>query len=441
VKLSLRWLSRYVDLEDLSPEQVRDDITMSTAEIEDIEVFGGELGDLVIGHVVEHGKHPNADKLSLNVVDVGDGEPLSIVCGAPNVAAGQNVAVITPGGVLPGGHKIKKTKIRGVESFGMICSERELGLSEDHEGIMVLGDDLRPGAKLVDALPIADTVLEIENKSINHRPDLWGHFGFARELSAILGRPLRAPAVLDAYPEQGRSLPIDIEDREDCARFTGVILEGVRSMPAPDWMRWQNQALCPDPWTSWVNRGTVKQLKALFGPRSAVLLDHVELSDEGQDFSLIGVGGVPATRITPTGEEKTFGAAADLTFEERKAIWTRWIGLYRKLMLSRGEYLNLYDLVYDAPETHVIRKGATLYYAFYPGEPDGIVADDRELYSQRKDTKHFQGRLELRGLDPTKSYRVHDYENDVDLGVVTGADPFLEAEIEHHLLVEVFEVE
>ena len=184
----------------------------------------------------------------------------------------------------------------------------------------------------------------------------------------------------------------------------------------PDWMRWQNQALSPDPWTSWVNRGTVKQLKALFGPRSAVLLDHVELSDEGQDFSLIGVGGVPATRITPTGEEKTFGAAAELTFEERKAIWTRWIGLYRELMLSRGEYLNLYDLVYDVPETHVIRQGATLYYAFYPGEPDGIVADNRELYSRRRHSKQFKGCLELRGLDPAKSYRVYDYENEIDLG-------------------------
>jgi alpha-galactosidase len=202
-------------------------------------------------------------------------------------------------------------------------------------------------------------------------------------------------------------------------------------------MRWQNQALCPDPWTSWVNRGTVKQLKALFGPRAAVLLDHVELSDEGQDFSLIGVGGVPATRITPTGDEKTFGAAARLTFGERKAIWTRWIALYRELMLSRGEYLNLYDLVYDVPETHVIRKGDTLYYAFYPGEPDGIVADNRDLYSCRRDSKHFRGRLELRGLDPGKSYRIYDYENEIELGVVTGGAPYLGAEIEHHLLLEV----
>jgi alpha-galactosidase len=106
-------------------------------------------------------------------------------------------------------------------------------------------------------------------------------------------------------------------------------------------------------------------------------------------------------------------------------------------MLSRGEYLNLYDLVYDVPETHVIRRGKKLFYAFYPGEPDGIVADNRELYSERKDSKRFQGRLELRGLDPATSYRVYDYENEVELGVVTGADPFLQVEIDHHLLVEV----
>jgi len=206
----------------------------------------------------------------------------------------------------------------------------------------------------------------------------------------------------------------------------------------PDWMRWQNQALSPDPWTSWVNRGTVKQLKALFGPRSAVVLDHIELSDEGQDFSLIGVGGVPATRITPTGLA-LFGAAASLTFEQRKAIWTRWIGLYRALMLSRGEYLNLYDLVYDVPETHVIRKGTTLYYAFYPGEPDGVVADQRDLYARRRQSKRFRGRLELRGLDPKKMYRVYDYENESELGALSGGDPFLQAEIDHHLLVEVSE--
>jgi len=205
----------------------------------------------------------------------------------------------------------------------------------------------------------------------------------------------------------------------------------------PDWMRGQNQALSPDPWTSWVNRGVVKQLKALFGPSAAVVLDHVELSDEGRDFALIGVGGVPATRITPDGREKTFGSAARLSFEEKKKIWTRWIRLYRKLMLSRGEYLNLYDLIYDRPETHVIRVGEKLYYAFYPGEPDGIRADQRDLYEEKKSTKHFSGTLEFRGLEREKTYRVYDYEHQAHLGEIRGCDPHLKVEIDHHLLVEV----
>jgi len=208
----------------------------------------------------------------------------------------------------------------------------------------------------------------------------------------------------------------------------------------PDWMQWQNQSISPDPWTSWVNRGIVKQLKALFGPSAAVVLDHIELSDEGMDFSLIGVGGVPATRITPTGQEKSFGVGATLRFEEKKAIWKRWIGVYLDLMLSQGEYLNLYDLVYDIPETHVIRKGDRLYYAFYPGEPDGIVADQRELYDEKKGTKQFRGTLEFRGLDEEKRYRVFDYENQRELGILEGKQPFLQAEIDHHLLVVLSEI-
>lgn len=238
MKISLRWLSRYVDLDDLTAEEVRDHLTLSTAEIEAIEVFGGGIDDVVVGRVLEAQRHADADKLTLTRVDVGGDAPLAIVCGAPNVAAGQTVAVATPGAALPGGVKIKKAKIRGVESCGMICSERELGLSDAHEGIMVLEGDARPGTRLTAALPITDRVLEIDNKSVNHRPDLWGHYGFARELSAILRRPLRELPVATRLPERGRTLDIAIEDRADCPRFTGVVIEGVRVQRSPAWLRW-----------------------------------------------------------------------------------------------------------------------------------------------------------------------------------------------------------
>lgn len=237
MKVSMRWLGRLVDLDGLSAEEIREDLTMHTCEVEDLVEYGAGLDDLVVGHVLECGRHPHADKLSLARVDIGAGEPLAIVCGAPNVAAGQKVAVVPSGGRLPGGTRIKKTRIRGVESFGMICSEQELGLSDEHEGILVLHPGLRPGLPLTQALDVHDRVLEIDNKSINHRPDLWGHYGIAREIAAIRGRELRTPAGDVGLPARGRTVEIVIENLRDCPRFCGLVIENVEEVRSPDWMR------------------------------------------------------------------------------------------------------------------------------------------------------------------------------------------------------------
>ena len=148
MKLSLKWLERHVELEGRSPEQIRDDLTMSTAEIESIETFGAGLQDVLVGHVVSAKKHPDADKLTVTSVDTGAGETIQIICGADNVAVDQKVAVAIAGSVLPGGLEINKAVIRGVESWGMICSEKELGLSEDHSGILELEPTCRAGARL-----------------------------------------------------------------------------------------------------------------------------------------------------------------------------------------------------------------------------------------------------------------------------------------------------
>lgn len=236
MKISLRWLSRHVDLSDKTPEQIRNDLTLSTAEIEGIEVFGRGIEEVVVGRVLERLKHPDADKLSLTKVDVGQSEAVPIVCGAPNVAQGQYVAVILPGGTLPDGTKIKKTKIRGAESCGMICSERELGISDEHDGILVLEGEPKVGTRLVDALPIVDHVFEIDNKSINHRPDLWGHYGFARELAAIYGKKLEPLPQRLALPTSGQTVPIRIEDQEGCPRYLGLVIEGVTPKPSPAWL-------------------------------------------------------------------------------------------------------------------------------------------------------------------------------------------------------------
>lgn len=249
MKISLRWLSRHVDLSGIEPKQILADLTMSTAEIDGLIRFGDGLEPFVVGHVRKREKHPDADKLSVCEVDLGGaGGVVQIVCGAPNVAAGQRVVVIRPGDTLPaaggkGALKIKVGKIRGVESHGMICSESELALSTEHDGILVLPPDTPIGARFVDTAPVQDHVFEIDNKSVNHRPDLWGHYGFARELAAIYGRPLKPLAAGVPFPTAGKKVEVVIDDRHGCPRYCGLVIDGVVAGPSPNELRWQLAAV------------------------------------------------------------------------------------------------------------------------------------------------------------------------------------------------------
>lgn len=234
--ISYSWLQRHVNLDGISPEELCNDLTLSTAEVEGLEPFVPQLANVTVGHVLERVQHPDADKLGVCTVDVGAGDPVQIVCGAPNVAVGHHVAVATVGTVLPGDLKIKKSKIRGVLSFGMICSERELGLGEEHDGIWVLPDDTQVGQPVSEQLGLVDWIIEIDNKSLTHRPDLWGHRGIAREVAAIYGRELLP---LDtSLPSLGSeaAFPVRIEDPA-CSRYLGLSIDGVRIEPSPDWMR------------------------------------------------------------------------------------------------------------------------------------------------------------------------------------------------------------
>ncbi|TAJ21210.1 MAG: phenylalanine--tRNA ligase subunit beta [Planctomycetota bacterium] len=253
VKISYRWLSRHVDLAGLAPQDVANDLTLHTAEVEGLHAFAPVLERVVVGHVLERAKHPDADKLSVCRVDVGTAggatEPLQIVCGAPNVAGGQRVAVALAGTELPGDVKIKKSKIRGVESNGMICSERELGLGDEHNGIWVLPEGAHVGkavlasTELLGAPGVAsalDWVIEIDNKSLTHRPDLWGHRGFARELQAIRGAALK-PLALDLAAlskRAGAGAPFAVRvDSPACLRYLALELDGVANGRSPDWLR------------------------------------------------------------------------------------------------------------------------------------------------------------------------------------------------------------
>jgi phenylalanyl-tRNA synthetase beta chain len=232
--ISYRWLARHVDLTDITPQQLVAELTLSTAEVEGLEPFLPHMADVTVGYVVKRDKHPDADKLSVCMVDVGQQGLLQIVCGANNVAAGQKVAIATAGTVLPGDFKIKKSKIRGQESNGMICSERELALGDEHDGIWVLPADAKIGARVADVMEFGDWVFEIDNKSITHRPDLWGHRGMAAEVAAIFGRQLKP---LDLPPiATGAGFPVRIESSA-CSRYFALSLDNVQPQKSPLWLK------------------------------------------------------------------------------------------------------------------------------------------------------------------------------------------------------------
>ena len=239
--ISYNWLKEYIDL-DLTAEETAEALTLTGLEVEEVIERGGNLDGIVVGKVEECNAHPNADKLVLCKVNVGD-EVLPIVCGAPNVQAGQYVPVALTGTSLPLGNngelvKIKKTKIRGEESRGMICAEDELGLGDDHSGIMVLDEEAEPGTPLMDVLQMEkDTVFEIGLTP--NRPDAACHIGSARDLTAVLDKPLKKPHLEEPVPEGDLSgkATIRITDTDKCGRYVGLMIENITVQESPQWLK------------------------------------------------------------------------------------------------------------------------------------------------------------------------------------------------------------
>ena len=238
MRVPLSWLRDYVPL-DMSVEDLAQRIDISTAVVAAIERRGvpdedGNLGLFRVGRVLEAEKHPNADRLQLCVVDVGEAEPYQIVCGAWNFGAGASVAVALPGAQLPGGLVLERRTLRGKESAGMILSERELELGDDHSGIIVL-DEGEPGAPLADVLPIRDVVLDLE--ITGNRPDLLSVYGVAREVAALFRLDLAPPPGRDPEPAGDERVQVTVDDREGCPRYLGRLFRDVRVAPSPTWLR------------------------------------------------------------------------------------------------------------------------------------------------------------------------------------------------------------
>lgn len=237
--LSLNWLNDFIKIpKNIGPSDLATKLTMHTVEVEGWNDQQEAFKGVVVGKVLEVGKHPNADRLRLTKVDIKK-EILSIVCGAPNVEVGQMVPVATIGAILPNGLEIKESEIRGEKSFGMLCAEDELGLGKSHEGIMVLDSSAKVGQEFSKYLKLDDTVLEIDNKSLSNRSDLWGHYGMAREIGTFYKLPLKSyEKFLSPEIEEGKEkIDIKIEDKKMCPRYMALKIGGVQVQESPAWMR------------------------------------------------------------------------------------------------------------------------------------------------------------------------------------------------------------
>ena len=247
MNISYNWLKKYLDF-NLSPDELAAALTsigLETGSVEEVESIRGGLRGIVIGKVLTCVEHPNSDHLHITTVDLGDGAETQIVCGAPNVAAGQTVVVATVGTTLYDGDKefaIKKSKIRGVESFGMICAEDEIGVGTSHDGIIVITDDVKPGTPAAEFYGLtSDYVLEVDLTP--NRIDAASHYGVARDLAAWMSahteagnlhRPEVEAFAIDT-PEGG--ITVDVENTDACPRYTGVTVRGVTVKESPKWLK------------------------------------------------------------------------------------------------------------------------------------------------------------------------------------------------------------
>ncbi len=235
MRISLNWLKSYVDVA-LPPDEVARRLTLAGLEVSGLEPVGEGIGEVVVGQILEKGPHPNADRLSFCRVSDGQ-ETHDIVCGATNMEAGDKVALARVGALLPGGVQIRKAKIRGQTSCGMMCSERELGLGDDHAGILILPPETEVGRPVVDVLGLPDVVLEVELTP--NRADCLSVVGVAREVAALTGARLRVPQ--PRFAEEGppveEETSVEIRAPDLCHRYAARVIRGVRLAPSPVWLR------------------------------------------------------------------------------------------------------------------------------------------------------------------------------------------------------------
>lgn len=288
MRISNQWLLEWVD-HGLSPEALGHRLTMAGLELDALEPAAGEFSGVVVGHVLKVEPHPDADKLRVCQVEDGSGAPVQVVCGAPNVVEGMKVPFARVGAVLPGDFKIKKAKLRGVESFGMLCSAKELGLAETSEGLLPLPADLAAGADVREALSLDDTILEVDLTP--NRADCLCMAGIAREVAALTGKALCVPQIPPVGADVDDRFPVSIEAGADCPVYHGRVVRGVNpGAETPLWMREK------------LRRAGIRSLGPLVDVTNYVML---ELGQPMHAFDLARLEGGIVVRRARKGEQLT----------------------------------------------------------------------------------------------------------------------------------------
>lgn len=243
--ISKNWIKDFVKLPEVSDKELATRFTLATAEVEEVTTAWAHLNNIKVAKIIEINKHPEADKLNLVTFDAGGIKNLEVVCGAPNVKVGLMIPYAPIGTVLPGGFKLEPKKIRGILSEGMLCSEKELGLGDGTAGLMDLTNySARPGQSIIDVLSLdQDTIIDVDNKSLTHRPDLWGHHGLAREFAAAFEKDFNDPYDLAWLSDQegkvdGGSSPITpvVDKDTSCTAYLGLSIDNVKVAPSPQWL-------------------------------------------------------------------------------------------------------------------------------------------------------------------------------------------------------------
>ncbi len=245
MKISLKWLNDFVDVSKFlsAPQELADILTKAGLEVEEIQNLAKDYACVVVGHIVSKEKHPNADKLSLCQVDIGGGLIVQIVCGAQNHKAGDKVIAALAGAVLPGNFVIKKSKIRDCESNGMLCSYKELGLADSSDGIAILDPIAKTGQSFAEFGGYDDVTFEL--KVTPNRADCLSHFGLARELGCLLGKPVKTPEILTKFSDgkTKQKIKLQVLNNELCPRYCGRYISGVKIGPSPEWLKSRLQSI------------------------------------------------------------------------------------------------------------------------------------------------------------------------------------------------------